>query len=552
MLPAQDRHVVPAFSLLLLLTIGMQIMSYGQFTYDFKMYFNLAKHFLASDYSLAISGYWSPLFVGILIPVVACCADPFLVPCIVMGLSSLIFGAGAAAALRAFGSSTASAIGLWPTIVFAPLMAATYATPDLMSAGFFAWATARILAIRPEQTVRSLCLTGVILGVCYLAKMVLLGVGCVMLALLMSLKIIVGELRLASAARAVALILVGLAVVAGPWISILSAKYGEFTIATTQKKMWLVTALEPDEPWWHADTWANRFVVPEPGRLSPFEDESVFIKRTWSPLQDKSSAVHYVKRVVYSVYSAVEMLARFDVFGIGLIAAIYGFALAAPWRSTFRSQRWRWTMPVIAATVVPYVALGLIFRPVAINGRYLFTAFPFLVIASVDFTLDFIREDWPRWRRVTTLAALIGALLLGTLDIFLHTHSWSVNEPFSAYRKLERILRRLDHLGPIACVGPAGWSCPADDASFFLRLPFHGNAPVRTEEDVLSSQALLLVVARSQEMDLRMQHFRSLEDLDHLLFATPAEAAGYPFRVYRNRAVGQASGAGSPAPNEPP
>ena len=83
------------------------------------------------------------------------------------------------------------------------------------------------------------------------------------------------------------------------------------------------------------------FVIPEPGRQSQFEDESILPQASWSPLDSPRYAVHFARHIARNVGTISARIGELDVLHLGLPAALVGLVLLLRRREP--SERWYWS-----------------------------------------------------------------------------------------------------------------------------------------------------------------------------------------------------------------
>lgn len=113
----------------------------------------------------------------------------------------------------------------------------------------------------------------------------------------------------------------GVLLVAGPWIGLLSYHYGRPTFSTIGPIQHAIMG-PPDMPRDHPDHF--HFFKPEPGRITVAEDPTNLPYNYWSPFESVAYARHQATLVYHNALLAVKFLQSFDWLGLGLFSAICG------------------------------------------------------------------------------------------------------------------------------------------------------------------------------------------------------------------------------------
>ncbi|MCS6860809.1 MAG: hypothetical protein NZT92_10880, partial [Abditibacteriales bacterium] len=192
--------------------------------------------------------------------------------------------------------------------------------------------------------------------------------------------------------------LLGFALVAAPWILTLSLKYRGFVISTSGKISHAIVG-PPDVERHHP--LYRTFHVPEPGRITAWEDPDPKLYAFWSPFENLRYAKHQLKLIYYNAKRAVDVLSGFDWLRLGLCAALCGFLIHTPWRRNMAVERWRWAG-------LPVICIPAIYLPVfAYEQRYYYPVYPFLLAASTGIVVSLARDA----RKKLNVPRLIGLIL---------------------------------------------------------------------------------------------------------------------------------------------
>ena len=489
-------------------------------TPDAISYIRIAQYYLRGQTDLMISGVWSPLLSWLIVPWLLVFNDPLLAAHAAMAVSSVLFLFGSFCVLRAVRlPGTAIIIGTWITAFLSVAWSGDTITPDLLMAGLFCFGTSRLFSEKWVTDQKTAFRAGIILGAAYLTKAVALPASVLMVLMLAGTHVAISRCTLHQAFRAIAIFVVGLLIVAGPWISILSYKYGHPVISTIGPIQHAIVG-PPDMPRDHPDHL--HFYKPEPGRITIAEDPTNLPYNYWSPLENVGYAIHQARIIHRNAHTIVQYLKSFDWFGLGLISALFGYLLARPWRTLLQEEAWR-------LSVIPVASVALIYLPVyagttdaPFDVRYYWVAFPFLTAASFGFTLHIVGAlSRPRAVQHALAFALVTLSLIVGNEAFL-LQAFSLSEsPTSKYRAAQRLankLRTTGLVGSIAAVGPL----PIDDryVAFLLNVPSFGHvyrADVDPEE-ILSSGATLIIVPRATALAEQLQEDSRFASADKQLF----------------------------------
>lgn len=509
--------------------------------HDAVSYLALADHWLQGRTHLAVSGTWSPLFVWLLAALLpATGGDPLLSLRLAMLVSGAVFLLACLAVYAAVEDARLARFAGAITAAFAALFTGTLATPDLLSAGVFLYGFHLYVTRAQFGDARAAVGAGALFGLAYLAKAVLLPVALGSIVLLAALRAwSLRGTRSASrqaagrrAVRTVALATTALAVVAAPWVAALSARYGEFTLTRANVPQWgFIGPVNRME----GQPTSMRFIVPEPGRQSQFEDESIVADPPWSPLESRAYFVHYAKHVRDNVARIPTTLSRFDLTGVALPGLL--FFLAVGLRQARAARR---DPPVSDWTALAVPALLTIAAYVpnfADQMRYYLVAVPALYLGSL--------HGWQAataavLARPSPAGAWLGAAALGTsllaIPPLMLPHERE-SEPLRQSRAIAAALRDAGVGGPVAVAGSPLETHPGIYLSLFLGTAYHGTQRATSIADVDASCAPLVIVARGSDRErLLVAADGRFRDARTISAGLAAALRDTPFAVYVDRA----------------
>src|SRR5215831_4159602 len=486
---------------------------------DAVSYLRIAQYYLSGQTHLMVSGYWSPLLSWLIVPWLLVFDDPLLAAHAAMAVSVVVFLFGCFCVLRAVRlPNTAIIIGISITAVLSVAWSEFAITPDLLMAGLFCCGTSLLLSDRWIANARTAFGAGLVLAAAYLAKAVALPASALMIIALAGTNVAVYRTSLRQTIRATAIIVAGFLVVAGPWIGILSYKYGRPVFSTAGPIAHAIMG-PPDMPRDFPDHL--HFYKPELGRLSTFEDPTYLPFNYWSPVENIAYAVHQAKIIHRNAHLVIQYLKAFDWFGLGVVSAILGYLLARPWRKSLQEEPWRLSFIPIASVVLIYLPVYAGHLYPRQDVRYYWVAFPFLIAASFGFALHVAGAAFKNRsvQHVLALALVTLSLIVGNEGAFLEAVSLSEtpDSQFRAAKGLANKLRMTGLVGSIAAVGPV----QMDDRylAYLLNVQSFGTlVKVDDPAEILSSGAALVIVPRSTALARQLREDRRFASADRQLF----------------------------------
>jgi len=375
---------------------------------DAIAYLRIAGYYAGGQQELAVTGYWGPLLSWLAVPLLKTGVAPLIAARVVMAVSGVVFLVGAVTVFRTFRlPPVAMLVGAWIAAAWSVFWSVRNITPDLLMAGLVALAVSATMNLFLSHTRRGgeaeisdggkltpAATAGAWWGLAYLAKAVALplaGLTCAGLAVAaLSGRM---ELRRELALR-LALVWLGTALVAGPWIAVLSLHYGKFTFSTTGP---IAHALAgPGESAGRHPAMATLH-QPDAGRVTQWEEPTRMAYQYWSPLV---SGENFQQQLMVAVANCGEIIAwllpwmnwvdgtgihpwrrwlgTFDWLGFSAIAVLLaGWCGMKNWQR-LRGRRWCWAL-------VPVVLLGGLYLPffvMAEDNRYFYPALPFLWVLA--------------------------------------------------------------------------------------------------------------------------------------------------------------------------
>lgn len=499
------------------------------FNPDGVAYVRIASYWADGNLDLAVNPYWGPMLSWLIAPWLRLFAEPVLAARMAVGLGALLF---VLAGIRVLDTLELRPLhrnlGAWILALFTVSSGLDDITPDFLLSALLCFALALLLSPTWASRPRRQLLAGGLFGAAYLTKAIALPFAVGSVACVGALNVVCRACAARTALGAAGRTLLATAALATPWILAISFEAGRPVLSTSASinHAFVAPGYVRNETF---HPFATTFHVPEPGRVTAWEDPSHMDYPFWSPFDGVREAAHQARIVYQNARYVSSTLADFDWLGLGLVCTLLAFALHAPWRENLRAERWRWAL-------LPVACLSALYLPVAgANARYYYACVPFLLAAAFGF-LDKLAEQGPaaRWLRPLATALVATSFGLAVTDGFYTLVGLERDDPYRAARELAERLRGAGLAGPVASVG----SDPQVGLflAFLLDEPYYGNVRhAVTPVEVADSGARLLVVERGSEADRTLASAAAFSDLDGLLAGVVSE---HPVRLYQRSGVG--------------
>jgi hypothetical protein len=482
-------------------------------------YLQIASHYAHGQPGLGISGHWGPLLSWLMAPFLRAGIPPPATARVVMALSAIIFLLGCRRIFcRAKLGGGLFYWGLGTMALLSILWSVELITPDLLLAGVILFAFDEMLAtgwhFRPGIAFGA----GLWWGLAYLIKAVGMPLGiltCLGMAVLRWRKNPEAKLEIA---RGVGLTLAGLALVASPWVAVLSRHYGKLTISTSAIHNHALVGPSVDSPVHLLD---EGFRQPERGQITIWEDPPP-PGPDWSPWENWRNAAHQIRIMEDNTPTVLSILTRIClVFPILVLGA-----LVRPGK--FRTDAD--DVPNRLWFLLPVATLGFLYLPNYLMRdelRYFYAAAPLMFIGGAA-----LLRDWSLrpWRRLFAAALLAGSLLIPGMLRYEYDSSQTPVAGQCA-RVLAQKLTRAGLGGPVAGSGLLPGGRAGLYIAYFLGQPWLGDEVSPRAADFEGSGAGLIVVNRGSEIAQELAGDAFFRNLDGLLFS-PAEVSQFPLQVF--------------------
>jgi hypothetical protein len=456
----------------------------------------------------SVSGYWSPLLSWLLAPLLHAGIDSLIAARVVLAACGAFLLVAVWGLMNLLAAPAAPWRAAMMTVIALNAVPWTFLiTPDVLLAGcLFVYGLGSLtpeLAVRPARAWRC----GIAAGVAFLAKAYALPFFLVHFPLALALSC--WEMRRTGGAarrscRAATLMaagagLLGFVMIAGPWMAVLSVKYGRpMATASAAFNHARVNPSLADRP-----VYEDRLIEPLPGKVSIWDTPEALVFRDWSPFHSWTNAAAQFRVIV----NGLSVLGHsFDALRLTIVLLAASPALAILCRRDPRElHRLLWGL----GTVIIYCAGYLL---VPLERRYIM---PFvlpiglgLCATYASLGLNALRTSAPRYLPVA-----------GPLAALLIVGSFGYRGPRDAlpmviagtprtYRQVGQRLRQLGVSGPIAS---DRWS-DGLYVAYHAGLPYLGN--VDAADRLTADQARRLSVARV------FVQWNSVRDSDDALVAS--------------------------------
>ncbi len=476
---------------------------------DAVAYIRIAEYYANGQWPLAVTGYWGPLLSWLMVPWLKLGVAPLIAARVVMGLSGVVFLCGALAVFRAFRlPRVAWLTGAWLAMGWSVFWSVRNITPDLLMAGFLALAVSATMRGLATGQRSMLLAAGAWWGLAYLAKAVALPLtvlaGATLAMLVMRRRAQTGQAGRAPV-LSLAIIWFGCALVAGPWIGVLSSHYDKFTFSTTGPIAHALAGPDPAARYHPAMVTLHQ---PEAGRVTQWEEPSKMTYRHWSPFTSVDNFEHQLGVVGSNLgtcwawlspwgmwFSPTDLpawrrwLSTFDLLGLSAAGVVLaGCHLVKNWQ---RRQRW-------ALAVVPVACLGALYLPFWVQAedqRYFYPALPFLWVLAMG-GWGWLTRSCRLSKRTRAIGfRVVASSFMVSASLWLAAGVSGIpNQASQVASELAAQLKAAGHLGPLAGSGLLPGGRTGFYAAFLLGERWLGDDPQAGPADFLTAGARCVVL----------------------------------------------------------
>jgi hypothetical protein len=378
-------------------------------------------------------------------------------------------------------------------------------------------------------------ITGLLWGLAYLTKAVALPLGCLTILAFAGLDYLRNRGTRPAILRQVLVRVAVFALVAAPWVTVLSLKYHQVTFSTTARISHAITG-PPDVDRYHP--FARTFHQPEPGRITSWEEPSLMEIKFWSPFENATYLRHQIKVVGRNLVMIAILMTSLNL-GWWLLVAVLLQELRAERgaRNSFRvspvqpetrgiNSALLWLQLIVIPVLL--VVVYLPFSVLITQQRFFYAAFPFFFAGLVlwaegggaqKLTANFRHSFVILSTCLPLLAALI---VIGDSTKFAG----------ECALELANRIRAANLVGPIAGSGSLTGGRTGLYVSFLLKQPWLGDELNPTPASLKGSGARLVVVKRNSPLAQELSADEAFTNADSLLFADGSKADDFPLQVY--------------------
>lgn len=333
-------------------------------TPDGFSYIQAARHYAEGSLTLAVNSWWSPMLSWLTVPFIWAKVQPILA----IRLMDVAFGWGFSAGVGELtrtitgkGWLAGYVLGLLSVLIMLP----RYLTPVIFLMCVVVWYFVMTAKLLQTDSVEKAFRIGLLGGMAYLVKAIALPFVLVHFPVTVLLKIYFGGWsRIRHCFQEYAAAMLGVALVAGPWILIISLHDGRPTISSASRyaSLWSGTPDYQAMPFKHLN-------FPREGRIWCWEDPTEVrgTFKTWSAFDGWAGFRKQLQVIVENIQTIPEMLNTIDHLGLMTLGLVFSILCVFPLREAMRSWRGRWQFWGLVSGLI-YIAGYL---PHFIYDRYL-------------------------------------------------------------------------------------------------------------------------------------------------------------------------------------
>ncbi|MBS0206594.1 MAG: hypothetical protein JSS49_27265 [Planctomycetes bacterium] len=274
---------------------------------DFVAYSTVAHRVIGSPAN-SVTGSWSPLFSWLMVPLLTIGIQDLIAGRIILLISGLFYiGAVHRLAVKFFSPETVfNRLLIHALMTCATVQAIWFATyllnPDLLASAVIFWYFVIVLEERTATHMRWSFLAGIFLGMAYLSKAYMLPFGLAQLVMMTASNLAFHRRLESPPQRMLQLtsfvsLIVGLGIVAGPWIAILSHKYDRLTFTNAGRANHANVGPRSfgQDPLWHPPLTRDYILEP-------------VIAEEWSPFSSFENLRHQCRVILHNLTNCIGLI----------------------------------------------------------------------------------------------------------------------------------------------------------------------------------------------------------------------------------------------------
>ncbi len=497
---------------------------------DGVAYLRLAGYYAAGQTELMISGYWGPLLSWLIAPLLKLGVAPLVSARWVMGISAVVFWLGSVALFRSVKlPALAQVLGAWLITLQSVYWSVEYISPDLLVGGLMALALSQMLAPRWIEHRPKQIMAGIGWAFAFFAKAVAFPLAIGICLLMAVLKGALRQARTTQVCRSVAVTLLTFAVLAAPWVAVISFKYQTPTFSTSGRINHAIVGPKDVERY---HPFVRQFHPPEPGRVTAWEDPTRMAYHYWSPFANRAYFEHQIQLVQdnFATVLALLFFVNYDWLGLSILIVSGLILCRAQWREPGRREVGWGLFLALACSAAIYLPVYV----KIVDQRYFYFAYVLLLSLALSATAGLV-ERWhdrfslPRGLALTGIFILLAALPLLRVRVAIE----GLDNPASLRaRQLADKMQAAGLRGPIAGSGLVAGGRAALYVAYFLNLPWHGDELHPTATSYRTARARFIIVNRQHAVAGELNQDPAFRNLDPRLFPSPKEADEFPLQVF--------------------
>lgn len=484
---------------------------------DAVAYLQLAKHYADGDFSLAISGHWSPLISWTVALLLKAGLPPLIAAHCFMIFSGVFFLWGSLRLFRQFNLSEPLLVcGLWTLALLSIPWSVENITPDLLLAGLVGLAVSKMVTPAWFQKNSSAFACGTIWGLAFLCKSAALPLGI--------LAVIAGALwwwknnfhdRL-KIIQSLGLVLTGISIVSAVWIGVLTSHYGKLTVANSASYNHSLVGPAVGQPLFLLD---HGLQAPPADRVTIWEDPSAPYP-DWSAFSSLENAKLQWKIILRNVPIVLVMLTSVSL--IFPVVVVFSALRLLRHRVAAGGGQFFWL------ALMPVIFLAALFLPnylLITEQRYFYAAAPLLFVVAAQ---------WGRWKSQRLLLLLALSFLVPN---FVRA-GWHLDSTRAAGGCAEVLAQKISqsHLaGSVVGSGKMSGGRTGLYVAYLLQQPWFGDEPSPAASDYKASGADLIVVNRGTAIANELAADSGVQNLDRNLFGSAREGEYFPIQIFQVR-----------------